>query len=72
MIHERKLYSLTCDNCGDKFYDFCGFSEFDDDNDLECAEKRGWVGEEDGEPFGESVYHFCCEKCREEWKKKNN
>ena len=72
MIHERKVYSLTCDGCGDTFYDALGFRDHDDDAELACAVKHGWVGEVDGEPFGESMYHFCSVKCREEWQKRNN
>ena len=50
MIHERKVYSLTCDGCGDTFYDALGFRDHDDDAELACAVKHGWVGEVDGEP----------------------
>lgn len=71
MIHEKTVYSMTCDGCGKTYYAL-GFSEFDDDDELLCAVERGWVGEVDGEPFGESMYHFCGEKCREEWKQRNN
>lgn len=72
MIHEKRVYSLTCDGCGDMFYDALGLSYYDDYDDLWRAAKKGWVGEVNGEPFGESAYHFCSEKCREDWKKKNN
>lgn len=70
MIHEKRVYSLTCDGCGETFYDALGFRDHDDDAELLCAVKHGWIGEKDRYPFLENILHFCCEKCREEWKKR--
>ena len=65
MIEEDTVYALTCDCCGERFYDRYGCNEFRHDDDmLDAAARNGWVFGED--PHGDPR-HFCCPRCRVEY-----
>lgn len=56
---------LTCDNCG---------KEFDIETADSCyllakAEAKGWVGGQENASIFAVNHEFCCEECREEYKK---
>ena len=64
MIEEDTVYAMTCDCCGERFYDRYGCNEFRHEDDmLDAAARDGWLRK--GSAYGD--FHFCCEACRDEY-----